>query len=186
MKALILAAGLGTRLRPLTEHVPKTLVPIDNKPLMTYHLDSLYKHGITDILINTHYLPDKIEDFVATYKEKNPKINIQTTFEPELLGSAGTLRKNESFFTDTEDFFIVYGDNLTDINYQKIFTHHQEKNTLVTIASYSEEYPEQKGIIEYDDNLRIARFVEKPKPGETSSNYANAGIYVLNKKIFPY
>ena len=186
MKALILAAGLGTRLRPLTEHTPKTLVLIDEKPLLSYHLDSLHSYGVTDVLINTHYLSEKVEDFIAEYRKKVPDMNIKTFFETDLLGSAGTLRQNEEFFSDTEDFLVVYGDNLTDIDYQKIFTYHQEKKGVIAIASYQEEYPEQKGIIEYDDNSKITRFVEKPKPGETTSNYANAGIYVLSKEIFPY
>lgn len=186
MKALILAAGLGTRLRPLTETIPKPLVPIAGKPLLEYHLDHLNHHGITEVLINTHYLADKIDSFLIDYKERTENnLIITTVFEPELLGSAGTLKKNQSFFNDCTDFLIVYSDNLTDINYTKLLEQHKKKQGIATIASYYEHFPEQKGIIEYDSNSKgIIKFIEKPKSEEITSHYANAGLYVLNNKIF--
>lgn len=186
MKALILAAGLGTRLRPLTETIPKPLLPIAGKPLLAYHLDSLSRCGITDVLINTHYLHEKIEDFVLEAKKDFPDLNIQTSFEAELLGSAGTLKENREFFKNEEDFLIVYGDNLTNINYQNLLEIHEKEKGLVTIASYFEEHPESKGIISFDEKNRILKFIEKPKGNQVISNYANAGIYVLNKKVFEY
>ncbi len=186
MKTLLLAGGLGTRLRPLTEHTPKPLVSIAGKPLLQYHLQHLAKFGFNNVLINTHYLPEKIDQFVHDYQTSHPEINLKTSFEPELLGSAGTLRSNKDFFADEDDFLIVYGDNLTDINYQKLFSIHKEKPALVTIASYYEENIGQKGAIETDSESRISRFVEKPKPGESDSNQANAGIYIVNSKIFEY
>src|SRR6185369_5050861 len=99
MKALILAAGLGTRLRPLTNTIPKCLVPIGGKPLLEYHLDSLSKHGIKDVLINTHYLPEQVEEYIAAYRKNHSHISITTCFEKELLGSAGTLKANEDLFS---------------------------------------------------------------------------------------
>lgn len=186
MKALILAAGLGTRLRPLTETTPKPLLFVAGKPLLAYHLESLSKYGITDILINTHHLHEKMEDFVSEYKKNFPGLHIYTSFEAELLGSAGTLKENKSFFEGEEDFLIVYGDNLTNINYQNLLHTHEQKKGIATVASYFEEYPESKGIISFDENDRILKFIEKPKDNQIISNYANAGIYVLNKKVFEY
>jgi len=187
MKAFILAAGLGTRLRPITETIPKPLVSIANKPLLTYHLDHLAEHGITDIRINTHYLSDKIEEFVAEYQRMHPnKLSISTVYEPELLGSAGTIRSNKSWLSDNEPFLVIYSDNLTDINYGKLIDHHRRSKALVTIASYYEARPEQKGIIEYDPTLMISNFIEKPKPHQITSNYANAGIYVIDSNIFEH
>lgn len=186
MKTLLLAGGLGTRLRPITEHTPKPLVLIGDKPLLQYHLQQLAKFDFNDILINTHYLPEKIDQFVGDYKKNHPEINLMTVFEPKLLGSAGTLRSNKGFFTDEDDFLIVYGDNLTDINYQKLFSEHKEKGALVTIACYHEDNIEQKGAVETDNESRITRFVEKPKPGESNSKQANAGIYMVSSKIFAY
>jgi mannose-1-phosphate guanylyltransferase len=186
MKALLLAAGLGTRLRPLTLTTPKPLLPIDEKPLLAYHLDHLRAHGITDVLINTHYLNTQIEDFVTSYMATQPEnFTVSTTYEPELLGSAGTLRANKAFFTDTnEPFLVVYGDNLTDIDYSKFIAHHNAGQVPVTIASYYEQHPEQKGIIEYDENLIIHKFIEKPKLEQVTSNYANAGMYLMDQSIF--
>lgn len=184
MKALILSAGLGTRLRPLTETTPKPLLPIASKPLLTYHLESLVKFGITDVLINTHYFHEQIEDFVLNNKFQN--LNVKTVFEEELLGSAGTLKENKDFFEGEENFLIIYGDNLTNINYKKLIENHKNKNPLVTLACYVEDHPESKGIINFDDNNKILSFVEKPNLEQVTSKYANAGIYVVNKKIFNY
>lgn len=185
MKALILAAGLGTRLRPITETIPKPLVPIAGVPLLTYHLNQLQYYGVTDVLINTHYLAEQIEQFVEDYVNEHGKnIRVSTIYEPELLGSAGTLKANQGFFADEEDFLVIYSDNLTDIDYSKLLLQHKSSNSMVTIASYYEHFPEQKGIIEYGDDFVITNFIEKPKTTEVTSNYANAGIYVVNRKIF--
>lgn len=185
MRALILSAGLGTRLRPLTEKTPKPLVLINGKPLLLYHLESLYKYGIRNILINTHYLSEQVETFVKENKNLFKGLTIETIFEKNLLGSAGTLKKNSLFFQE-EDFLIVYGDNLTMISYEKLTELHRLKKGIVTIASYWEEKPETKGIIVFDENKKISQFIEKPKIEQVVSNFANAGIYVVNKKIFEY
>jgi mannose-1-phosphate guanylyltransferase len=186
MKALILAAGLGTRLRPLTDTVPKTLVPIGGKPLLAYHLKQLSLYGITDVLINTHYLSEQVDAFVAAHKDDFPGLTIHTAFEKNLLGSAGTLKENKSFFEGEDDFFIVYGDNLTNIDYDKLLSVHKKKKGIMTIASYHEEHPETKGVISFDSDERILKFIEKPKGDQIISNYANAGIYAVNATIFDY
>lgn len=184
MKALILAAGLGTRLRPLTENTPKPLLPIKNKPLLLYHIESLYQSGVRDILVNTHYLPNQIHDFIEQVKSDFAGLNITVTFEESLLGSAGTLKHNKVFF-DNEDFFIiVYGDNLTDINYSDLIQDHKNNDGIVTIACYTEKFPETKGIMVYDDNNKILKFIEKPKADQIISNQANSGIYVVSSEIF--
>lgn len=186
MKALILSAGLGNRLRPLTEITPKPLLPINGKPLLSYHLESLYKYGVRDILINTHYLHRQIEEFIKNNIDKFDGLNIQTVFEENLLGSAGTLKENFSFFEGEEDLFIVYGDVLTNINYGKLLNVHKEKGGIVTIATYVEEHPESKGIISFGENDRILKFIEKPKPEQIVSKYANAGMYVLNNTVLEH
>ncbi|MBI5078289.1 MAG: nucleotidyltransferase family protein [Candidatus Yonathbacteria bacterium] len=186
MKALILSAGLGTRLRQLTETTPKSLLPINGKPLLSYHLESLYKYGVRDILINTHYLHKQINEFVKNNRDRFNGLTIQIAFEKELLGSAGTLKKNAPFFKGEDDFLVVYGDNLTNINYGKLIAAHKEKNGIATIASYVEEHPEGKGIISFNENGKILKFIEKPRSNKIISKYANAGIYVLNSRIFKY
>lgn len=186
MKALILCAGLGTRLRPLTDTIPKALVPVAGKPLLAYHLDSLQKYGVSEALINTHYLADKISDFAREYEKQNPKIKITVSFEPKLLGSAGTLLHNGDFFKNEDSFFIIYGDNLTNINYEAILRCHKKNNGIVTIASYYENNPSSKGIIVFNENHKISKFIEKPAIKDIISNYANAGIYVAKRDIFRY
>lgn len=186
MKALILSAGLGTRLRPLTETIPKPLLPINGKPLLSYHLEGLYKHGIRDILINTHYLHEQVKDFIKNSKDRFEELTVQTVFEKNLLGSAGTLKENSSFFQDEEDFLIVYGDNLTNINYEKLLNVHKEKGGIATVATYVEEHPESKGVISFDENDTILKFIEKPKSDQIIGKYANAGIYVMSNRIFEY
>lgn len=186
MKAIILAAGLGTRLRPITNTIPKPLVPIGGKPLLEYHLGLLAKYGVDNILITSHYLPEKMEKFVREYQAQHPEIIITLVYEKELLGSAGTLKANENFFEDEENFLVIYGDNLTNINYKKIIDFHLKKKGLITIASYYEPYPESKGIIVFDEDKLISKFIEKPKPEQVISHQANAGIYVCNHEIFKY
>jgi NDP-sugar pyrophosphorylase family protein len=184
MKALLLCAGLGTRLRPLTETTPKPLLPISGKPLLLYHLESLYAHGVRHILINTHYLPTQIEAFVKKHADDFAGLIIETVYEENLLGSAGTLRHNVSFFEGSDDFFVVYGDNLTTINYTKLLETHKSTGGIATIASYVEPHPETKGIIVFDDNDQITTFIEKPTGDQIISHYANAGIYVIRDDIF--
>lgn len=186
MKALILAAGLGTRLRPLTETIPKPLVLINNKPLLQYHLETLCHFGVSATLINTHYLHEQIENFVHSYNTKKSGLTATTIFEENLLGSAGTLRYNKFFFEKEEDIIVVYGDNLTTINYRKLIEYHKEKGGIITIGTYVEDFPETKGIIIFDETKRISRFIEKPKSDQAISHHANAGIYVVNKNIFKF
>ena len=186
MKALILYAGLGTRLRPITENIPKPLVLVGNKPLLQYHLDQLKSFDIHDILINSSYLADQIKDFINIYQQHNITSKINLTFEHELLGSAGTLKANWDFFKEEDDFLIIYGDNLTNINYKQFIERHRSKSNLCTIACYQEPEIESKGMVVFDAEDRIQRFVEKPKTDQVVSHYANAGIYVCNKNIIKY
>ena len=110
MKVLLLAAGLGTRLQPITNKIPKCLVPINGKPLLEYWLENLNKIGITDFLINTHYMNDKVEDFIKNSKYKDM---VTLTYEKNLLNTAGTILANEDFFsTNNEPFMLVHADNL--------------------------------------------------------------------------
>lgn len=182
MKALILAAGLGSRLRPLTDKTPKPLLMIGDKPLLTYHLESLARAGCTEVLINSHYLAEQISDFVASY---SGSIKITVSYEAELLGSAGTLSANRNFFANQEDFLVVYGDNLTNIDYNKLWCYHKTQATIATIACYLELNPAEKGVVTYDLNNRLSSFIEKPGPG-TPASYVNGGIYVFGQRIFDY
>ncbi len=124
MKAFLLAAGKGVRLRPLTNTLPKCLIPILDKPLIEYWFDLFRKYNITDVLINLNYLPEQVKDYV----DKNVfDLNIIWIYESELLGSAGTLRENEDFVKGEESFWVFYADNLTNINLANMQSFHIEK-----------------------------------------------------------
>ena len=121
MKAFLLAAGYGTRLRPLTEIVPKCLVPINGKPLLRYWIDLFEKHGIDEVLINLHYLSEQVVKYV---ENENTSIKWHFTYEQELLGSGGTIFANQDFIKDNEPFFICYADNLTNLNLTDMLNYH--------------------------------------------------------------
>lgn len=122
MKAFMLSAGVGSRLRPLTERVPKCLVPIGGRPLLAHWLDLLWAHGVDEILVNTHHLQEQVVDFFA---RASTPIRATLSYEPALLGSAGTLLANRSFFEHEDDFFVIYSDNLTDADLTALRAVHQ-------------------------------------------------------------
>lgn len=186
MKALVLAAGLGTRLRPLTDNVPKPLIKIGDRPLLEHTLLYLNHYGFHDFLINSHYLPGQVKDFARNFESEHKQTRIKVTYEPVLLGSGGTLLKNKNYFIKDKIFLIYYGDNLTNVDLKKVLAFHKKKKGIATIVSYYEKHPESKGIIEFDRNKRITMLKEKPKPEEITSHAANAGVYVFSNKIFSF
>jgi len=181
MKAIILAAGIGSRLRPLTDNTPKPLLLICGVPLLELHLVMLADAGVSDILVNTHHLHEQIDDFVAKYKESNPKANIQTVFESELLGSAGTVCMAKDFIGTDEEILVVYGDVLADIDYKKLINAHHAGGAFATIAVKHFDNILGKGVVEVSENGLVSRFLEKPAVHETESRLTNAGFYVLGK-----
>ncbi|MDO8513848.1 MAG: NDP-sugar synthase [bacterium] len=179
---MILAAGLGTRLRPLTDKIPKPMLPIGNKPLLEYQLRLLKKFGVKDCAMNLYCLPEMIMEYFGDGKKFG--MTIKYSKEAELMGTAGALKKISEFFD--QPFFVFYGDNLTNINLDNLAKFHRKKGGLVTIALYYEEHPESKGIVEMDSDARIVSFKEKPKSEEITTNWANAGIYLCESEVIKY
>ena len=182
MKAFLLAAGFGTRLRPLTDTVPKCLVPICGKPLLSHWLELLQDHGVTDVYINTHYLAEKVREFIENHNRKNSGITLHEMYENVLLGSGGTVREGKEFVFG-EDFLICYADNLTDIDLTKLVERHKAEKPVLTMALFHSPNPEQCGIATLCNDI-ITEFTEKPK--NPASDLANAGIYVASPEIFDY
>lgn len=182
MKAFLLAAGFGTRLRPLTDTVPKCLVPICGKPLLSHWLELLQSHGVTDVYINTHYLAEKVREFIENHNRKNSGITLHEMYENVLLGSGGTVREGKEFVFG-EDFLICYADNLTDIDLTKLVERHKAEKPVLTMALFHSPNPEQCGIATLCNDI-ITEFTEKPK--NPASDLANAGIYVASPEIFDY
>lgn len=179
MKAFLLSAGLGTRLRPLTNDLPKCLVEICGKPLLYIWLDLLEKYEIDEVLINTHYFAEKVERAV---KKRCNKIKIKLFYEENLIGSGGTILVNEQFVKDEKNFFFIFADNLTNVSLKKIWDFHILKNSLFTTYVYKTNIPKQKGIFVVDNNCKVIDFEEKPQ--FPKSNLANAGIGVLSTGMF--
>ena len=182
MKAFLLAAGLGTRLRPLTETIPKCLVRVSGRPLLFHWLDLLEREKVREVLINTHYHSPAILDAIASFRTN---LKIEVFHEPQLLGSAGTVARNREFVKGEEDFFVVYADNLTNVSLSVLLKFHQSRPSLFSTYLYETNTPTQKGIVVIErETGKVLEFQEKPS--QPKSNLAHAGISVVNKKIFEF
>lgn len=181
MKAFLLVAGKGTRLRPLTDTIPKCLVPVKGTPLLGIWLNLCRLYGITDVLINLHHLPHQVENYINS----NPfDINITTFYEERLLGSAGTILANRDFIVGEKSFFIIYGDTLTNMNLKKMAEFHERHGGILSMGLFRTEQPGVCGIAEIGKNDIITSFTEKPS--SPVSNLANAGIYIADERLFDY
>jgi NDP-sugar pyrophosphorylase family protein len=178
-KAMILAAGEGTRLRPLTLDTPKPLLPLNGKPLIEYTLLWLKQHGIEEVAINLYHHGDKIKQHLGDGKKYDLKLHYSP--ESKLMGTAGGVKKVESYFDGP--LVVVYGDMLTDFNLSEMMALHVEQGNIATIALMPVERPWEVGVVVMDDNSRITSFVEKPPRGTEPGNLANAGIYVLEREV---
>jgi len=179
LKAFLLAAGEGRRLRPLTETLPKCLVPIRGTPLLALWLQLLERDGVTDVLINLHHAHARVREFLDGYRTP---IAITTTHEPVLLGSAGTVQANREFVRGESRFLILYADNLTTVDLRRLIRCHDARDLPLTIGVVPTDTPKEKGTVVVDGDARVLEFVEKPL--QPRSNLANAGIYVAGQELF--
>ncbi|HAJ95987.1 MAG TPA: hypothetical protein DCP02_07120 [Actinobacteria bacterium] len=182
-KAMVLAAGLGTRLRPLTDLISKPMAPIVNKPVMEHIINLLAEHGFRDIVCNLHYFPDEIKNHFGDGSKWG--INIVYSFEEELLGTAGGVKKVEDFF-EGQTFLVISGDALTDIDLSNAYRFHKEKKGIGTLVLTEVEDTSQFGVVIMDKDKRIKGFQEKPLGGEAKSNLANSGIYFFETDVFKF
>jgi len=182
-KAMVLAAGLGTRLRPLTDLISKPMAPIVNRPVMEHIIKLLAEHGFKDIVCNLHYFPDVIKNHFGDGSKWG--VNIVYSFEEELLGTAGGVKKVEDFFQE-QTFLVISGDALTDIDLSNAYDFHKEKKGRATLVLTEVEDTTQFGVVILDNEKRIKGFQEKPLSGEARSNLANSGIYFFEPDIFKY
>jgi mannose-1-phosphate guanylyltransferase len=182
MKAIILAAGYGTRLRPLTNKTPKCLIPINGKPLLGNWFDLLNEQDFSEVLINTHYLAKEVDLYIEGYtKNNNTKMNIQTVYEKRLLGTAGTIWKNKKF-VGSGDCVVINGDVLSNVDLRDLYRFHIENKFLLSLGYILNDNAKDCGVMELDNESKIIKFEEKPK--EIFSNKIYSGIQVLNSKIF--
>lgn len=181
MKAIIIAGGLGTRLRPLTYNTPKPIVPVVNRPFIVHQIEHLVKHGVDEIILSLHYLPDEIKKILGDGRQWGIKINYSIEEHP--LGTAGAVKNADKFF-DSGPMVIFNGDVLTDINISKVVNFHREKRARVTLTLTEVEDPTPFGLILTDKEGRVTKFIEKPGWNVVTAKTINAGIYVVDPKIF--
>jgi mannose-1-phosphate guanylyltransferase len=187
MRAMILAAGLGTRLRPLTYLMPKPVAPVLNRPIVARIAELLAKHGFTDVVTNLSYLPEQIRAVLGDGSEFGLRITYSE--EPEPLGTAGGVGKARDFLAETESFLIISGDALTDIDLSAMRDAHEAnvaKGSIATLATKRVDDTTQFGVVITDDEGRIQGFQEKPDPAEALSDMANCGIYMFRREIFDH
>jgi len=179
MRALLLAAGLGTRLKPLTNYLPKCLVPIHGRPLLDYWLEALIANGVNEILINTHYHSSLVVEYVQRSSWAH---NVTIVYEDELLGTGGTILKNRHFFRK-ESFMVAHADNLTIFDLSLFLKHHRDRpfGTELTMMVFETPDPQSCGIVDLDERGVVVSFHEKVKspPG----NLANAAVYILDPSV---
>ncbi len=183
MKAVIMAGGEGTRLRPLTSHRPKPLSPALNIPIMEHIVLLLKEHGIIDIVVTLHYLADEIEGYFGDGSEWG--VNLEYSVEDTPLGTAGSVKQAEDKL-NKETFLIISGDALTDINIDKAIKFHRDKKSTATIVLSHVPNPLEFGVVITDDDGHIKRFLEKPSWGEVFSDTVNTGMYILEPEVFDY
>lgn len=179
MKALVLAAGLGTRLRDIAPDTPKPLMEIDGVPLLKITVEKLFKLGVSDIIINTHYLHEQIEDFISQQRFRD---KIELVFEPTLLGTAGTLKKNLSKLADN-DFFILHGDNYFSDDLRNLLSLHRASgdDVLMSMGTFMVDDPKDFGTLCVDGNSIVTEYFEKnPK---SAYKTANSAIYIMKPTL---
>lgn len=184
-KAMVMAAGMGSRLEPITLSLPKPLIPVMNIPIMDIILSNLKKIGVNDVISNTYYLADKI---INRYSQNELGINFNYIKETELSGTAGGMKKCQYFFDEGEDFIVMSGDLLTTADIAKGLERHKKSGAIATIGVKEIEHDKVSnfGVVVTDENGFIKEFQEKPSLDEAKSNLINTGIYIFNYKIFDY
>jgi len=178
--AVILSAGLGTRLRPLTDTCPKPMVPVAGVPLLERTVRHLAAHGVTDICINLHHLPEVVLTHFGDGEAFGARLHF--TVENELLGTAGALNAFRQYLTGP--FLVWYGDVLSEFDVTAFTRYHAEKGGLATVGLYRVDNPTQCGLVDLDDASRITRFVEKPPVAFT--DLANAGVYACEPQVLDF
>ncbi len=178
MKAFLLAAGVGSRLRPITDVTPKCMLEIGGRPMLDVWLDAFDRAGVDEVLVNLHHLPDVVRRHLADH-EGPPAV--RTLYEPELLGSAGTLAANREW-VDSEDMFLAcYADNLTDFDLRSLADVHREHDSIATLTVFHSPNPSAGGVVEVDLAGRVIGFEEKPS--EPVSDLTNAGMYAFHPSV---
>lgn len=185
VQAIILSAGFGTRLRPLTDTMPKVMLPFSGKPLLEHHIEHFKKHGVREFFINLHYLPEVITDYFGDGKKLGVKINYALE-KPEILGTAGGMKNFDG--KTNENFFLVYGDVFALVDYSRlaeIYVLKPRPNLGMELARDT-DHPEDSDLAELDENMRFRRVYPKPHKELPRTRKGMSGIFIFNKRIMDY
>src|SRR5215210_6539354 len=177
MKAMVLAAGLGTRLKPLTFEMPKPMVPVLDRPVMAHIVRLLERQGFDELIANVHWFPEAITGYFGD--------RLEYRHEPELLGTAGGVRGARDFFGD-ELVVVISGDALTDLDLRALVERHRGTRGIATLTVKRVADTGEYGVVIHDEDGRIQGFQEKPQPAEALSDLANCGIYMFSSEIFDH
>ena len=185
IKAMVMSAGVGSRLDPLTKFIPKPLVPVANRPVMDILFEKLASIGVKDVICNTYYLADKI---IERYEHNNSGINFNYIKEETLSGTAGGVKKCQFFFDKGSSFLVMSADGLSNADLKKGIEIHKNSGAIATIGikRISPEEVSHFGVVVTDENGFITEFQEKPSVEAAKSNFINTGIYIFDYKIFDY
>ena len=180
MRAMVMAAGVGTRLRPLTCTIPKPMVPVANSPVLEHVFNLLKRHQINEIVVNLHFQPHLVREYFGD----GSKFGVKIFYSPEetLMGTAGGVKKVEQYFNDT--FLVMSGDGMSNVDLTAAIEFHKKRKALATIVLKPVDYPLEYGVVITDKKGKVTRFLEKPAWGEVFSNAANTGIYIFEPEIF--
>ena len=180
MKAMVMAAGFAPRLRPLTDFLPKPMMPIANRPLLHHLLNLLHRHEIREVAINLHQTPEVTQEYFGDGSALD--MSIYWSYEPELLGTAGGTKKLEDFW-GRETILVTSGDGLHDIDVTALLGHHRRAGALATLAVKPVANPSTYGVVILDRDTRMRGFQERPTRDEARSDLANCGVYVIEPEL---
>jgi len=181
-KAVILVGGEGTRLRPLTHSLPKSMVPVLNRPFLEHTIAYLKKCGIDDIILALSYFPEVIQNYFG--EGSNAGVQLTYAAESVPMGTAGAVKNTERYLNST--FVVLNGDVFTDLDIADILDFHRRNGAKATIALIWVDNPSAFGVVETDSNNRVRRFIEKPSPNQVTTNWINAGIYILEPEVLEH
>jgi mannose-1-phosphate guanylyltransferase len=184
LKAVLLVGGPGTRLQPLTDNKPKSIVPLLNRPVLEHTLAYLKHYGIDDIILTLNYLPEVIQEYFGDGKRCG--VHLTYCIEKEPMGTAGAVKNAEAYLDNKDSFFVLNGDLFTDMNLAEMLAFHREKKAKATISLTWVENPSAFGVVETDAGHRVKAFIEKPAPGTETTNWINAGTYILEPEVLEH
>ncbi|MFC2007913.1 sugar phosphate nucleotidyltransferase [Chloroflexota bacterium] len=182
LKAVILVGGPGTRLQPLTNSIPKSMVPVLNRPFLEHTIAYLKRYGVDSIILALNYLPAVIQDYFGD----GSKFGVEITYcvEGNPLGTAGAVKNAEKYLQST--FIVLNGDVFTDLDIADMIDFHRYNKAKVTISLKSVDNPSAFGLVETEDTYRVKRFIEKPDPDQITTNWINAGTYILEPEVLEH